>query len=67
MNALDKAHHALAEAERAINSGDMPTAVDRALEANAWASVSAENEHNDQGAELVIGEVRKFFQMLFGG
>lgn len=66
MTALDKAHNALAEAERAINSGNLPAAIDRALEANSWASVSAQTEHNEEGAVLVLGEVQKFFHTLSG-
>lgn len=66
MTALDKAHHALAEAEREINSGNLPGAIDRALEANSWASVSAQTEHNEEGAVLVLGEVQSFFKALAG-
>ena len=66
MNFLDAAHHSLREAERAIEVGDLHAAIDRALAAHAYASVSSEREPNPSGAELVLTDVNSFFHNLLG-
>lgn len=66
MNKIEKAREEVKMGERALERGDMASAIDHALAAQAWAGAAAENPSDEDASVEVMRDVGEFIHKVAG-